>query len=122
VSVGNYHHLKVWQASMQLAEQVYKLTANFPSEERFGLSSQLRRAAASIPSNIAEGNARTSNRDYLRFITMSLGSLAEVETQLELSVRLEYLNTEDKERFESHISELARMLRGMQKRLVKLSN
>ena len=73
---------------MVLAEQVYQLTRNFPGDERFGLSSQLKRAAVSVPSCIAEGNARRSKRDYVRFLSMSMGSLAEIRTQILLSIRL----------------------------------
>lgn len=73
---------------MELAKAVYSLTANFPKEERYGLSSQLQRAAVSIPSNIAEGNARASTRDYARFVAMSCGSVAELQTQLILAMEL----------------------------------
>ena len=73
---------------MDLAKAVYSLTANFPKEERYGLSSQLQRAAVSIPSNIAEGNARASTRDYARFVAMSCGSVAELQTQLILAMEL----------------------------------
>lgn len=86
--VTDFRDLRVWEASMTLAEEVYELTAPFPVRERFGLVSQLRRAAVSVPSCIAEGNARESTRDYLRFLSMAKGSLAEVQTQVLLAVRL----------------------------------
>jgi four helix bundle protein len=86
--VTDFRDLRVWEASMSLAEEVYELTTPFPSSERFGLVSQLRRAAVSVPSCIAEGNARESTRDYLRFLSMAKGSLAEVQTQVLLAVRL----------------------------------
>jgi four helix bundle protein len=85
VSVSNFRELEVWQLGMTLAKDVYLLTADFPREERYGLSSQLQRSAVSIPSNIAEGNARKSTRDYARFISIAQGSSAELQTQLLLS-------------------------------------
>ncbi|WP_425606583.1 four helix bundle protein [Microbulbifer litoralis] len=78
----------MWRLAMSLATQVYSLTADFPREERYGLSSQLQRSSVSIPSNIAEGNARGSTRDYARFISMAQGSCAELQTQLFLSREL----------------------------------
>jgi four helix bundle protein len=84
----HFRELIVWRKAMQLAEAVYSVTQPLPPEEKFGLSRQLRRAAVSIPSNIAEGHERRSRADYRRFITMACGSLAEVETQLELAQRL----------------------------------
>jgi carbamoyl-phosphate synthase large subunit len=88
VSISHFRQLEVWQLAMQLATLVYRLTAGFPREERYGLSSQLQRAAVSIPSNIAEGNARSSTRDYARFVSMALGSNAELQTQILLSTEL----------------------------------
>jgi len=82
--------LQVWQFSMDLVEKIYLLTKNFPSEEKFGLTSQMRRAAVSIPSNIAEGAARNSTKEYVRFLYIALGSLSELETQCELSKRLKF--------------------------------
>lgn len=117
MSVGNYHELQIWQKSMELAEVIYKTTCEFPAWEKFGLVSQLRRAAVSIPSNIAEGNMRNSDKDFLRFINMALGSLAEMETQLELAKRVDYLVEENVGPVQTRVSELAKMLRGMQVRL-----
>jgi len=85
VSVSHFRELEVWQLGMSLAKRVYELTADFPREERYGLSSQLQRAAVSIPSNIAEGNVRGSTKDYARFIAIALGSSAALQTQLLLS-------------------------------------
>jgi len=83
--------LLVWQRAMLLAESIYRITRSFPSEERFGLVSQMRRAAVSIPSNIAEGAARRTSAEYLSFLHIARGSLAELETQLTLSGRLNLL-------------------------------
>ena len=85
MTASHFRELEVWQLVMQLARAVYELTAAFPREERYGLTAQLQRAAVSIPSNIAEGNARSSLKDYARFVSMALGSTAEVQTQLLLS-------------------------------------
>ena len=82
MTASHFRELEVWQAAMELAKRVYLLTAAFPREERYGLSSQLQRSAVSIPSNIAEGNARSGSRDYARFIAMAQGSCAELQTQL----------------------------------------
>ena len=94
MTISHFRELEVWQLSMQLAKATYLLTANFPREERYGLSAQLQRSAVSIPSNIAEGNARASTRDYARFISIALGSSAELQTQLLLSAELK-LGDED---------------------------
>ncbi|MCC4605062.1 four helix bundle protein [Xanthomonas campestris] len=83
--VSHFRELEVWQLSMALAKAVYQLVADFPKEERYGLSSQLQRAAVSIPSNIAEGNARATTRDYARFVSQACGSAAELQTQLMLA-------------------------------------
>ena len=86
--------LDVWKMGLDLVERVYQLTARFPKEEQFGLTSQLRRAAVSIRSNVAEGAARSSKREYLQYLYISLGSLAEAETQLIIANRLKYHNEE----------------------------
>ena len=84
--------LIVWNKSMELVIETYKLSAEFPEEEKFGLISQMRRAAVSVPSNIAEGAARNSTKEYIRFLYIALGSLSELETQFLISNRLEYIN------------------------------
>jgi four helix bundle protein len=83
-----HERLDVWRDAMVLVERVYRITATFPDDERFGLTMQLRRAAVSVPSNIAEGAARRSRPEYLRFLSSSRGSLAELSTQLEIARRL----------------------------------
>ncbi|MCH8536092.1 MAG: four helix bundle protein [Flavobacteriaceae bacterium] len=88
----DYKKLNVWKESIELVKQVYQVTASFPSEEQYGLMSQLRRASVSIPSNIAEGNGRSSDKDYKRFVEIAYGSALELETQLIISVELQYLD------------------------------
>ncbi|WP_242131015.1 four helix bundle protein [Aestuariivivens marinum] len=87
----SHRDLKVWQEAMNLVVIIYELTEKFPSNEAFGLASQLRRAAVSIPSNIAEGAGRKGGKEFARFLYIALGSLSEVETQIEIAVRLQYL-------------------------------
>jgi four helix bundle protein len=87
--------LDVWNKAIDLAEQLYLLTGRFPKEEQFGLTSQLRRAAVSIASNIAEGAARNSNKEFLQFLYIALGSAAEIETQLLLAKRLKFLKEDN---------------------------
>ncbi|MDE5586545.1 MAG: four helix bundle protein [Muribaculaceae bacterium] len=91
MKTSDYKDLRVWQQSMDLVTEIYKLMYLLPMEERFGLSDQIRRAAVSIPSNIAEGQARGSNKEFRHFLSISRGSLAELETQLLLTVRLGFL-------------------------------
>jgi four helix bundle protein len=94
VEDGNYKNLVVWQKSIALVKLVYHLTGSFPSDEKFGIISQMRRAAVSVPSNIAEGQARRTTGDYIRFISNAEGSLAELDTQLIISIELSYCDTE----------------------------
>ena len=86
--VRSFHDLVVWQRGMDLAEEVYRTSAQMPPDERFGLTSQMRRAATSVPANIAEGHARESRKDYLRFLVIARGSLAELQTHILLAERL----------------------------------
>lgn len=86
----NFKELKIWQKGFEIATCSFKLTSTFPSQEKYGLVSQMNRCAVSIPSNIAEGSSRTSDKDYKRFIEISLGSCFELETQLLISQKLKY--------------------------------
>ena len=106
----SYRDLDVWKRAIDLVESIYKLTANFPSDEKFGLTSQVRRAAISISSNIAEGYGRKHRGDYLRHLSFAAGSLAEVETQLIISVRLQFVSKEQLRESWEVSQEVARML------------
>ncbi len=108
--IESYKDLIVWQKSMDLAELVYHFSEILPSSENFGLKSQIRRAAISIPSNIAEGYGRQSSGSYKQFLMVARGSLLELETQIELSVRLKYLDKEKVSKLESNIVEISKML------------
>ncbi len=113
----HYKDLLVWQKAMALAKGVYVLTAKFPAEERFGLISQMRRAAVSVPSNIAEGQARQSTGEFLHFLSRSSGSLAELETQLLLSVELNICPKQETEELIGQIGELQKMIVGLRRAL-----
>jgi len=93
--MNNYKELKVWQKSMDLVELVYKLTSSFPKEEKYGIISQIQRSAISIPSNIAEGAGRNSNKEFRQFLSIANGSSNELSTQLHLSIRIGYANEND---------------------------
>lgn len=95
VAAKNYRELIVWQEGIKLAKAVYKLTEKFPRQETYALADQIRRAVVSVPSNIAEGQARKSPGDFRRFLHISLGSLAEVDTQLVLAQEFGYITKED---------------------------
>ncbi len=116
-TISSYRDLKVWQLGMEIAEQVYNLTRSFPKEEVYGLTSQLRRAAASIPANIAEGHARAFTKEYLRHLSIAMGSLAEVETYIELSQRLNFGRPTAIAELQNLCGEQRRMLRGLQRAL-----
>lgn len=106
--VKDFTDLRVWQLGVQLALAVYRATREFPSDERFGLTSQLRRAAVSVPSNIAEGHTRNRSGDYLRFLGIARGSLAEVKTQLIIARELGFVSNSD---FNSLIQQTDGLLR-----------
>ena len=111
----DYHRLGVWEKAHELALEVYSVTAGFPAEERFGLTAQLRRSAASIPANIAEGSARSSDRDFARFLTMALGSLAETDYHTLLAHDLRLVETTVYGSLESRLAEVRRMLISLRK-------
>jgi four helix bundle protein len=116
-TVRNYKELRVWQGAMELVERVYLLSAAFPLEENYGLKSQIRRAAVSIPSNIAEGQSRASTKEFLNHLSIAQASLAEVETQLEISVRLKYVSTAQTTVALAAIQKLGKQLHALRKAL-----
>jgi four helix bundle protein len=115
--IKNYKDLKVWQRSRELVKLIYILTQPFPPEEKFGLTSQMRRAAISVPSNIAEGHSRSGTKDYIRFLSIAIGSLAELETQLILATDLEFCTENDIKNCITIIQELQRMLHSLRRNL-----
>jgi len=110
---SDFKNLIAWQKAMDLVDEVYEVTKTFPREEMFGLTSQLQRAAVSVASNIAEGQARFSTPDFRRFLRMARGSLAEVQTQLLVAERRRYLTSPKCRALEEHIEELARIINGL---------
>jgi four helix bundle protein len=108
---NSYRDLIIWQKSMKLTKDIYSIVNNFPKEEIYGLTSQVKRCAISIPSNIAEGRGRSSNKEFVRFLQISLGSLYELETQLELARELGFIS--DINKILSQCLELEKMINSM---------
>ena len=108
--INDYRDLLVWQKGLGLAKQIYQLTQSFPNEERYGLTTQIRRAAVSIPSNIAEGQARSGKKEFIQFLYFARGSLAEIDTQCLIAKDLGYVSEKQYEDIYTTIDELKRML------------
>jgi four helix bundle protein len=117
MAAKSYRELVVWQKAMVLVEEVYRMTTTFPKAEVFGLSIQLRRAAVSIPSNIAEGQGRRSTREFLSFLSIAYGSLMEVETQVCIATRLTYITDAEREAVMTITAEVGRLLNGLSRSL-----
>ncbi|MBU0558953.1 MAG: four helix bundle protein [Bacteroidetes bacterium] len=115
--IKSFKDLVVWQKSHELTLEIYKITLNFPSEEKFGLTSQMRRAAYSIPANIVEGHSRKSKKEFLQFLSIAKGSLEELKYFIILSSDLEYINNEITEQLESMSEEVSKMLYAFTKSL-----
>jgi four helix bundle protein len=113
MAVKDYRELIAWQKAMDLVERVYSITKRFPREELYGLISQIRRASVSIPSNIAEGQARRTTKDFLHFLAVSYGSLKEVETQILIAERLGYIQQEDVALSLNLTKEVAQLISGL---------
>jgi len=109
----NFKELKVWQNARKLVKEIYVATKDFPSEEKFGLISQMRRSAVSIPSNIAEGSGRNTNKDFSHFLNISLGSAYELQTLLFLSQDLEFINEERVNDLNTSLEEIQKMIYGL---------
>jgi four helix bundle protein len=113
MSVKDYRELIVWQKAMDLVEAIYRTTAGFPKEGVYGLTSQLRRAAVSVPSNIAEGNGRNTTRDYVHFLGVAYGSIKEMETQVLIAERLQYIDAGRCDKLVKATGEIARLMSGL---------
>ena len=110
---GTFEDLHAWRLAMDLAVEVYQHTVDWPKDERFGLISQIRRAATSIPSNIAEGKGRASDREFIKFLNYARGSLYEVQPQIRVARRLNYLATNAAQALETHAAEVGKVLNGL---------
>jgi four helix bundle protein len=117
MSLSSYRELKVWQQGIENCVAIYRATGDFPKHELYGLTSQMRRASVSIPSNIAEGHSRDSTKEFLRHLSIVLGSLAELETQLTIAERLGYLRASVAEELIERCDYVGRMLRNLQRSL-----
>ena len=111
----SYRDLEVWKLSIDFVKKVYQVTHNFPDSEKFGLINQIRRAAVSIPSNIAEGQGRNSTKEFKQFLAISLGSLAELETQLIIAKEIEYLTQNGLDALLSPLDRIRKMIKGLSK-------
>lgn len=116
-TVRTYRDLEAWKTGMQLVEEIYRVTKNFPREEKFGLTSQLRRAAVSIPSNIAEGACRETTPAYINHVGIALGSHGEVETCIEISFRLRYITTAGRDAVMKICDSTGRLTNGLRRSL-----
>ena len=117
----SYKDLNVWQKGIELAKLIYMLTAKFPAEEKFGLVSQMRRAAISIPSNIAEGQARRTTGEFIQFISHAEGSVAELNTQLILATELHFCSNDAAQPASELMEHLRRMLNGLRRKLANVA-
>ncbi len=117
IKASNYQDLLVWQKGIKLVKVIYQMTQTFPAEEKFGLVSQLRRAAVSVPSNVAEGQARRTTGEFIQFVSHAEGSLAELHTQLIIATELGYCTSSNAHAALDLISELQRMLNALRRKL-----
>ena len=117
MDIKSYRDLNVWRQGMDLVDQIYRLTRTYPKSELYGVTSQMQRAAVSVPSNIAEGHQRDSTKEFLHHLSIALGSLAELDTLVEVSERLGYLDRGRKGALSQRIDSIGRMMRGLQKSL-----
>ncbi|MBD1400683.1 four helix bundle protein [Pelovirga terrestris] len=117
MDIRPHRKLDVWQKSMQLTKDIYEITTSFPRSEVYGLSSQMRRAATSIPSNIAEGAGRRGNKEFLQFIGIAQGSASELDTQLELATMVGYIDKATGENLAQKLNDLTKMLYGLSRAL-----
>ncbi len=114
---GSYKNLKIWMKGIELAKKIHLVTKKFPPEERYSLTDQIRRASVSIPSNIAEGSRRSTNKDFAHFIAIARGSIAELETQIILASSFKYISKELLEKISEEINQLDKMIFAFHKSL-----
>lgn len=119
---SNYRELKVWQKAVDLTTEIYELVKRLPKEETFVLSDQMRRSAVSIPSNIAEGQGRNSDKEFVNFLSIARGSLWELETQVEICERLQYIDTNLKNKVLTQTTEISKMLNALSNSLKPKTN
>jgi len=117
MTTKSFRDLHVWRRGIELTEAIYRVTATFPKQEMYGLSSQLQRAAVSVPANTAEGHGRDSTREYLHHLSYSMGSIAELETLLEIALRLKYVSSAAMSEIVQETTALGKMIRAIQKAL-----
>ena len=113
MKTSDFKELKVWQKAIDLTVAIYSITKQFPPEEKFGICSQMRRSAVSIPSNIAEGHGRSTKNDYFHFLSIARGSVCELQTQLIISEKLEFISREDNMILQNQLTEIDKMLVGV---------
>lgn len=113
----NHRDLRAWQQAIELVKDIYRLTADFPDTERYGLTSQMRRAAVSVPANIAEGSARSGTKELLHFLSIASGSLSELDTLTEIAKQLEYVA--DAKPIQTKIDDVAGLIMGLRASLLK---
>jgi four helix bundle protein len=119
MSAKGYQDLEVWQKAMDLVVRCYQVTKDFPKTEVYGLTSQLQRAAVSIPTNIAEGRERKYSKEFIKHLSIAYSSLAELETHIQIAQRLDYISTEKTQSLLEKTAEIGRMLNGLRKSLEK---
>lgn len=120
--LNSHKDLLVWQKGIKLCKSVYKSTEKFPKSEVYGISSQMRRSSVSIPSNIAEGASRNTTKDFLHFLSISLGSASELETQIEIAKELSFLTEDQYRELTLNLTEVSKMLVGLMKKLESKSS
>lgn len=119
MTIQSYRDLEVWQKAMELVVQCYQITKGFPVNEVYGLASQLQRAAVSVPANIAEGRSRQHNKEFIQYVSIAYGSLAELETHIEIAKRLGYIAADTAVELIDKTSTIGRMLNGLRRSLGK---
>jgi four helix bundle protein len=115
--IHSHRELKVWELGIEITTKIYAITNHFPASELYGLTSQLRRAAVSVPANIAEGHARKTTKDYMHFLAIALASLAEVDTHLEIAKRLNYVEPWNIDELNTELDRLGKMLQSLRRSL-----